>query len=282
MNFEEKIIRSVIKANTILRSDVRTLLTKAVQEEKNKKIVQALKIILENADIAEKTGYAICQDTGLPIIFLKAGKDISVDQALMKKIFQAVSEGYQQGGFRASTIDRKGKLKFNPEIFHIAFSSGKGLEITVFPKGFGSENKSRLKMFNPTAAQEEIDEFIVQAVKDAGPSACPPFIVGVGIGGTADTSLLLAKQALLGDISKTSKDNTISLWEKRLLNKINKLKIGPMGLGGRHTCLAVKIKDHPTHIAGLPVGVNISCHALRSASVRFSKEELSKAVSLKS
>ncbi len=276
MKFEDKIIKAVIKANTELRPDVQALLAKALRREKNRRIARALEIILENAVIAGKKKLALCQDTGLPIVFIEAGPDISLNSRLIKKISAAVSKGYEKGGFRASAIDRKGKLDFAAGIFHVSFSEKSGLKVTIFPKGFGSENKSRLKMFNPTASQKEIDEFIIKAVKDAGPSACPPFIVGVGIGGTADTSLLLAKEALLEDTNKRSKDKVFAAWENRLLKKINALKIGPMGLGGQHTCLAVKIKDHPTHIAGLPVGVNISCHALRSSSVKFSKAELLK------
>lgn len=278
MKFEDKIIKAVIKANTELRPDVRALLAKALRREKNRRVAQALEIILENAAVAGKKKLALCQDTGLPIIFIEAGRDICLNKKLIKKISDAVSKGYRKGGFRASAIDRKGRLKFDAGIFHVSFFEKSGLKVTIFPKGFGSENKSRLKMFNPTASQEEIDEFIVKAVKDAGPSACPPFIVGVGIGGTADTSLLLAKKALLEDISKSNQEKALAAWENRLLKKINTLEIGPMGLGSKHTCLAVKIKNHPTHIAGLPVGVNISCHALRSSSVKFSKAELRKAI----
>ena len=143
------------------------------------------------------------------------------------------------------------------------------MTITIFPKGFGSENKSNLKMFNPTASLKQIEDFIVESVNAAGPESCPPFIVGVGIGGTSDTALLLAKKALLGRIDKPNPDKLLNGLEKQLLKRINASGIGPMGLGGKCSSLAVKIKKLPTHIAGLPVGVNISCHALRSASIRI-------------
>ena len=146
--------------------------------------------------------------------------------------------------------------------------------MTVFTKVFGSENISKLKMFNPTAIEDEINSFVVNAVAEAGPGACPPFFVGVGIGGTADVSLVIAKKALLERMDRPNRDVRICDWENRLYRKINGLKIGAMGLGGKFTCLAVKIKRYPTHIAGLPVGVNISCHALRSATVHFSKDEV--------
>lgn len=271
MKFEQKIIQTVIKANTELRPDMRALLKAAYIQEKNKKAKQALKIILENAEIARRRRLAICQDTGLPVVFLEVGKDIRLNGSLMARIMKAVSSGYREGGFRASTIDRNNILSFNPNIFHVDFTQGKGLTVTVFPKGFGSENKSKLKVFRPTASREEINEFIIDAIRDAGPDACPPYIIGIGVGGTCDWCLLLSKKALLERLDNLNPDKQLNKWERQLYKKINALRIGPMGLGGKFTCLAVRIKMYPTHIAGLPVGVNISCHALRSAQVTINE-----------
>ncbi|MBN2484267.1 MAG: fumarate hydratase [Candidatus Omnitrophica bacterium] len=256
----------VVKANTELRKDVAGLLRTAYQDEDNRQAQEALGVILENARIARARRIALCQDTGLPIVFLEAGADVKISRALIDAIQEGIDQGYAEYGFRASTIDSDRHLSYSPYITHIGFTRKKGFTITVFPKGFGSENKSQLKMFNPTVSRESIDEFIVEAVRKAGCDACPPYVVGVGIGGTSDSCLLLAKEALIGRIDRPARDTSAGKWETSLYEKINALHIGPMGLGGKYTCLAVKIKTAPTHIAGLPVGVNISCHALRSAS----------------
>jgi fumarate hydratase subunit alpha len=178
---------------------------------------------------------------------------------------KGIALGYKAGNFRKSIVHDpilRGKPVYEGAIIHTDIVKGGKLKITVMPKGFGCENKSQLKMFLPTASIEEIKDFVIQAVKKAGPDACPPYIVGVGIGGAADYASLLAKKALLRSLYIP----TLKL-EKDLLKEINALSIGPMGLGGRTTCLAVNVETYPTHIAGLPVAVNISCHALRSASI---------------
>ncbi len=255
-----------IKANTELRKDFLKLLREGFRKEKNKRAKKILKIILENAQIAKKERLAICQDTGLPLVFLEVGRDIKINKKIIEEINEGIVEAYKEAGFRASVIDiLTKKISYNSEFFNIEFVNRKGLKITVFVKGFGSENKSQLRMFNPTASFEEIEDFILEAVKNAGPDSCPPFVVGIGIGGTADTALLLAKKALLERLDTPNPTPFLDKWEKRLLKKINSLNIGPMGLGGL-TCLKVRIKTKPTHIAGLPVGINISCHALRSKS----------------
>ena len=264
----------VLQANTELRKDVLILLKDAYQREKNVRAKEALGIIVENTRVARLSRIALCQDTGLPIVFLDAGPDVNITRDLVEVIQETIETAYEEYGLRASRIDSKGRLSHRADMTHIAFTKKKGLTITVFPKGFGSENKSQLKMFNPTVSREDIDEFIVDAIKRAGPSACPPYIVGIGIGGTSDSCLLLAKESLLARVDKPSKDNEISQWEQTLCEKINKLNIGPMGLGGKYTCISVKIKRAPTHIAGLPIGVNISCHALRSATATIPKASL--------
>lgn len=260
------------QANFNLRRDVLTALQKACSKERNKKAKLALGWILENAKIARKEELAICQDTGLPVIFIEAGLEITVSSELVEAIKQAVESAYRKFYLRKSLVNplHRKNSGYRGAITHLEFNRKlTGLKITVFPKGFGSENKSRLKMFDPTAGYEEIENFVVESVRLAGPESCPPFIVGVGIGGVSDSALLLAKKALIEKINKPNPDKSLALLERRILKKINSLNIGPMGLGGKVSALAVKVKILPTHIAGLPVGVNISCWALRSADLRI-------------
>ena len=268
----KEVEKLVAKAAFDLRTDVKSLLDKAHKKEKSHQPKQALKWIIENAAIAKNKKLAICQDTGLPVAFIQVGKDVSINSKLIEAVEKGIASGYKKHSLRASIvdpIDRK-KPSYKDVITHIEFTSKKkGITITLFPKGFGSENKSKLKMFNPTASTEDIEKFIVESVKLAGPESCPPFVVGVGIGGTSDEALLLAKEALLQRVDKANPNKKLKKLEKSLLERINKLKIGPMGFGGSITALAVKIKTSPTHIAGLPVGVNISCHALRSATIKL-------------
>ncbi len=270
---ERKMRNLVLRANTRLRSDVLALIKRAAAKETNKKAKDAFNVIIENAAVAAKNRIAICQDTGLPILFLEAGGDIKLSNSLIDMMQTAIETAYADYGFRASTVTGENTFAFSPRITHVRFNKRRnGIRVTLFPKGFGSENKSKLKMFNPTAAASDIDEFIVSAVGSAGCGACPPYIIGVGIGGTSDSCLRMAKEALLGSLARPGGNEKISRWQKELRRKINSLGIGPMGLGGKHTCLAVRIKTAPTHIAGLPVGVNISCHALRSATTTLSAD----------
>jgi fumarate hydratase subunit alpha len=271
-DISKKIKQLVEQASFSLRYDLKKVTEQAFQNEKQKLPKQALGWILENAKTAKKNKLALCQDTGLPILFIEAGKSQKITYSLLHKIKKEVINYYQKVYLRRSMVDpllRK-KPKYEGIITHIQFSPKvRGIRVTLFPKGFGSENKTQLKMFNPTADIVEIEDFILDCIKQAGPESCPPFFVGVGIGGTADQALLLAKKALIGRIDLANCDKYLDRLEKRILKKINKLNIGAMGLGGRSTALAVKIKKTPTHIAGLPVGVNISCHALRSATVKI-------------
>ncbi|MCF7870756.1 MAG: fumarate hydratase [Candidatus Omnitrophica bacterium] len=265
----EKIKKLVKEANFSLRVDLKKLISDAFSRETKKMPRQALGWILDNAETAKKNKVALCQDTGLPIVFIEAGRKQEIDSSLINTIKKEVSRGYKDNYLRRSIVDPllRRKPKYQGVISHLQFlPKVKGIRITLFPKGFGSENKTQLKMFNPTANINQIEDFIVDAVKKAGPESCPPFFVGVGIGGTSDQALFLAKKALINRVDLVNPDKYLNTLEKRILKKINKLKIGPMGFGGKFTALAVKIKKCPTHIAGLPVGVNISCHALRSAS----------------
>lgn len=252
-----------IRANTVLRKDILSGLKSAYFEEADKRAKDILKAIIDNASIARKEKLAICQDTGLPVVFLEIGQEVKITGDLRRGINKGVEQGYKRGFLRSSIISdplSRGKPGYLPTVIHTEIVRGNRLKITVLPKGFGCENKAQLKMFNPTAKIEEIERFIIETVEAVGPDACPSYIVGVGIGGTADYAMFLAKKALLKPISR--KFNKL---EAGLLKKINKLNIGPMGLGGKATCLGVNIETYLTHIAGLPVAVNISCHALRSA-----------------
>jgi fumarate hydratase subunit alpha len=268
-NAKEKIDSAVARANFLLRDDVLALIQKAYRKESEPKAKKALSWILENAASARDNSLAICQDTGYPIIFIEAGRSTTLNKEMIDKIRKYVEDAYSKNFLRPSLVDPlfRGTPSYRGVEVKIGFGRHKGLRVTIMPKGFGCENKTKLKMFNPTAGPGEIESFVVETVKSAGPEACPPFVVGVGIGGTSEGSLLLAKKALLENLKAPNEDKQLSSMEKRLLRKINSLKIGPMGLGGATTALAVKVKKQITHIAGLPVGVNISCHALRSATV---------------
>ena len=265
----EKITQGVMelvkRANFSLRRDVLFALRKAYRVEKNRRARTILKAILDNAAYAQKENLAICQDTGLPIVFVQIGQDLKISGNLKAAINKGIATGYKKYSLRNSIVTDpllRGKSRFSPCIMHMDIVSGDKIKLILLAKGFGCENKSQLKMFKPTSGPEEIRRFIIDAVKSAGADACPPYVIGVGIGGSADYSGILAKKALLVKLStKRSK------FEEDLLRQINKTGIGPMGLGGRTTALALNILTYPTHIAGLPVSVNISCHALRSAGI---------------
>jgi len=271
---KKTIAQLCIKANTKLRPDVLSALKKAHQKENKLRARDILGSIIRNAAIARKENLAICQDTGLPCVFVELGDNLRIIGELKKAINKGVEEGYKSGHLRNSIISNpllRETSGYNPAIIHLDLVKGNSLRLTVLPKGFGCENKTRLKMFLPTVSINQIKQFIVNCVKEAGPDACPPYIVGVGIGGTADYAGFLAKKALLRKITSI-KHRASSIeyrLEQDLLREINKLNIGPMGLGGKTTCLGVNIQTYPTHIAGLPVAVNISCHALRSATKRL-------------
>ena len=259
-----------LKANLELRKDVLSSLKQAYARETNKRAGNILRAILENARIAKKEKLAICQDTGLPCVFVELGQDVKIKGDLKAAINRGIAEGYKKGSFRNSIIPdplRRGKSASVPGLIYVDLVKGNKLKLTVMPKGFGCENKSQLKMFNPTAGWDEIKKFILDSVKIAGPDACPPYVIGLGIGGTAEYACLMAKKALLRTAIPACRPALNAKLESDLLKKINKLNIGPMGLGGKTTALAVNIETYPTHIAGLPVAVNISCHATRSATV---------------
>jgi len=263
----------VRRASFFLRADVLSVLRGSYLREKNTRAKKILKAVLDNAACAKKEKLAICQDTGMPVIFAQLGQELKISGNLKEAINKGIAAGYKKYSLRNSIVMDplfRGKPGFSPAIVHLDIVPGDKLKLTLLPKGFGCENKSQLKMFKPTCGLQEIKDFIVDAVKSAGADACPPYVIGVGIGGSADYSGILAKEALLKKVTRSPGHQVtrfISGLEQDLLKSINKLNIGPMGLGGKTTALAVNILTYPTHIAGLPVSVNISCHALRSASV---------------
>jgi len=268
----DAVSRLCVVANTHLRLDIKRALEDAIKKEDNDRAGSILKQLLENARIAKGDMVALCQDTGMPIVFVDIGRGIDVSGIdIAEAVNKGVEEGYRRGYLRDSIIDdplvRQERTSSAPCVIHFDFGSHKGLKVTVLPKGFGCENKTQLKMFNPTVPIREIKDFIVSVVKNAGPDACPPYTLGIGIGGTADYASLLSKKALLRPVGRHNKLKHVAELEEELYRTLNKLNIGPMGLGGRTTVLGVNILTYPTHMAGLPVAVNISCHVLRSASV---------------
>ncbi len=269
---KKAVFNACIEANIKLRPDVQKALQRALRIENKSLGKDALKAILYNSLISEEKRLAICQDTGMPVVFLDIGQDACIKADVKSVVNEAVEDAYICGSFRNSIVVDpllRGRSGYSPSIIHIDCIKGNKIRITVLPKGFGCENKTQLKMFKPTASIDEIKKFLIDVVRSAGPDACPPYVVGVGIGGTADYACLLAKKALLRKITHYALRTThyAARLEKELLKEINKLNIGPMGFGGKTTALAVNIETYPTHIAGLPVAVNISCHALRSATV---------------
>ncbi len=273
----DKITESVkelcIKANHILTDDVKNALIAAKEREESEVGKAVLCQLEDNLKIASDDMIPICQDTGMTVVFMEIGQDVHITGgSLSDAVNKGVSLGYTEGYLRKSVVadpvfDRTNTKDNTPAVLHTVITPGDKLKITVAPKGFGSENMSRIFMLKPADGLEGVKEAILTAVKDAGPNACPPMVVGVGIGGTFEKCALMAKQALLRDVSVRSEDENVARLEEQMLEKINSLGTGPAGLGGRITALAVNINTYPTHIAGLPVAVNICCHVNRHASV---------------
>ncbi|NLK78464.1 MAG: fumarate hydratase [Clostridiales bacterium] len=257
-----------IEANHYLSKDMDEALKKAVDTEKatlGKKILNQLQ---ENLEIADKEMIPICQDTGMAVVFLEIGQDVHFEGATLEDaINEGVRQGYTEGYLRKSVVGdpiiRENTKDNTPAVIHYEIVPGDKVKITLAPKGFGSENMSRVFMLKPADGIEGVKNAILTAVKDAGPNACPPMVVGVGIGGTFEKSAILAKKALTRDVNKHSEIPYVKELEEEMLEKINHLGIGPGGLGGTTTALAVNINTYPTHIAGLPVAINICCHVNR-------------------
>ncbi len=259
-----------IKANYYLPNDVLNMLKEKLHEEISEIGVEILNSLVENAEIAKAKEMPICQDTGIAVIFVEIGQEVHVvGGSLDDAINNGVKDGYLNGYLRKSIV-RDPFIRINtndntPPIVHYDIVDGDKLKITVAPKGAGSENMSAFKMMKPSDGIEGVKKFIIDTVEASGPNACPPLVVGVGIGGNFEYAPLLAKKALLRPIDQRSSDDDVRALEEELLFKINNLGIGPQGLGGMVTALAVNIEKYPTHIAMLPVAVNISCHVTRHA-----------------
>lgn len=264
----ENIKEMCIEANHYLSEDMQGALDKSVNEEESPLGVQILEQLQENLDIAGRDMVPICQDTGMAVVFIKIGQDVHIEGGLLSDaINEGVRRGYTEGFLRKSVVKdpiyRENTGDNTPAVIHYEIAEGDELDITVAPKGFGSENMSRVFMLKPADGIEGVKEAILTAVRDAGPNACPPMVVGVGIGGTFEKCALLAKKALTRPVNEESSLEYVRELETEMLSKINKLGIGPGGLGGRITAYAVNIETYPTHIAGLPVAVNICCHVNR-------------------
>ncbi|MFR8779166.1 MAG: fumarate hydratase [Enterocloster sp.] len=259
-----------IEANHFLSPDMKQVFDEAVKREESPLGKQILNQLEENLRIAGEDMIPICQDTGMAVVFLKAGQEVHfTGGSLTEAVNEGVRQGYTEGFLRKSVvhdpIERVNTGDNTPAILHYEIVEGDAVEITVAPKGFGSENMSRVFMLKPADGIEGVKEAILTAVRDAGPNACPPMVVGVGIGGTFEKCALMAKHALTRDLSEEAPVPYVRELEKEMLERINGLGIGPGGLGGRITAFAVNIETYPTHIAGLPVAVNICCHVNRHA-----------------
>lgn len=257
-----------IEANHFLSEDMKKVFKNAVDSEESPLGKQVLNQLNENRSIAASDMIPICQDTGMAVIFINVGQEVHFTGGdITDAINEGVREGYVEGYLRKSVVSdpliRENTKDNTPAVIHYSIVPGDKVEITVAPKGFGSENMSRVFMLKPADGIEGVKNAILTAVKDAGPNACPPMVVGVGIGGTFEKCAILAKKALTRNLEEKSDIEYVRNLESEMLEKINKLGIGPGGLGGTQTALAVNIETYPTHIAGLPVAVNICCHVNR-------------------
>lgn len=260
-----------IDAACILNDDIREKIKEAKQQEESPFAKSILDQLLENARIAKEDRVPLCQDTGMAVVFLRLGQDVHITGgSLYAAIDEGVRRGYSQGYLRKSVLDpltRENTGDNSPAVIHTEIVDGDRLEITLAPKGFGSENMSKLAMLKPSDGIEGIKAFVLDTVIEAGANPCPPIIVGIGIGGTMDKAAYIAKRSLLRRLGEKNPDPQLVQLELELLDLVNSTGIGPQGLGGKTTALAVHIEAFPTHIAGLPVAINIQCHCARHRSI---------------
>lgn len=263
----KKLKEGLLEIASVLPRDVMDRLVELRDKEKWPLAKETITTIIDNDNLAQRDSVPMCQDTGMVICFVKIGQDVHVDGSINDAINQAVREAYTDGYLRKSVvkdpIDRVNTKDNTPAIIHYEIVEGDVFEISFAAKGFGSENMSKQKMLKPADGLEGVKKFILETVETAGPNPCPPIVVGVGIGGDFEKSCIMAKKSLMRDIDDYNKNPFYADLEKELLEKINELGIGPQGFGGKTTALRVFINTHPTHIAGLPVAVNIQCHAAR-------------------
>ena len=266
---KEEVKRLWVEANLQLPEDIIDALKDSLKKEDSQSGREVIEKILENAEIASKKKIPICQDTGFPVIFISVGGGVRIEGEITKAIEEGIAEGTKEGYLRSSIVNHPIK-RINtgdntPPVIHTEIVPGKHLRIVVMAKGAGSENMSGLKMLRPGDAEKGIAEFVLEQVKNAGANACPPMIIGVGIGGTVEKAMLLAKKASARPLGQSH--SVMAELEKELLEEINSLGIGPAGFGGRTTALAVNVESYPCHMATLPVAVNINCHACRRKEV---------------
>jgi fumarate hydratase subunit alpha len=269
----DEVKKLVIRANTTLPDDVIDAIERAKVDEASPLGRRILGEILENAKIARETKIPLCQDTGAGIFFVDMGKDIRVDGGgLVSAVKRGMERGYEEGYFRSSMADPITRVNTGgntPAIVHIEIVEGEKIKISFLPKGGGAENRSRLYMLSPSEGRERLISKVVETVSDAGGMACPPLVVGVGIGGTFDLAPMLAKRALLRRVGDVNRNEEVARLEEEILTKINDLGIGPMGMGGKTTALSVHIETHPCHISSLPLAVNLQCHSNRRAEIEI-------------
>ena len=260
----EVVRRLCIEANCHLTSDLKDCITACRACETFPVAQGILDQIIENYNIADANNVPVCQDTGMACVFVDVGQDVHVEGSLEEAIHEGVRQGYTDGYLRKSVVrdplDRVNTGDNTPAMIYYNIVSGDQIKITVAPKGFGSENMSQIKMLKPSDGLQGVKDFVVKVVEEAGPNPCPPIVVGVGVGGTFDKAAFMAKKALLRPVDSHNEEKFWADLEDELLEKINALGIGPQGFGGRTTALAVNIEKCPTHIAGLPIAVNINCH----------------------
>lgn len=264
----EVLERMCIEANCVLNPDIECALRYALSNETSETGRGVLENIIENAEIAKSEYLPICQDTGMAVVFIKVGQDVHITGGLLADaVNEGVRRGYEKGYLRKSVVAdpvRRGNTGDNtPAVIHTEIVGGDEIEITIAPKGFGSENMSAVRMLKPSEGLDGIIDFVVDTVRKAGPNPCPPLVVGVGIGGTFEKVTYLAKSALLRELDSSNPDPYYAELEDTLLEKINDLDIGPQGYGGKTTALKVNVETFPTHIAGMPCAVNINCHVTR-------------------
>ena len=263
----EVVRRLCIEANCHLTKDLKDCIVECRKNETFPVAQGILDQIIENYGIADENNVPVCQDTGMACVFIDVGQDVHVEGNLEEAIHEGVRQGYKDGYLRKSVVrdplDRVNTGDNTPAMIYYNIVPGEQIKITVAPKGFGSENMSQIKMLKPSDGLQGVKDFVVKVVEDAGPNPCPPVVVGVGVGGTFDKAAFMAKKALTRPVDSHNEDPFYAALEDELLEKINALGVGPQGFGGRTTALAVNIEKCPTHIAGLPVAVNINCHVTR-------------------
>lgn len=257
-----------IKANHELPKDALELINNSCEKEKDPLARSVLCRICENVRVAGEMDIPICQDTGMAVVFAEIGQDVFIEGGFESAVNDGVARAYTEGGLRLSVVDdplydRKNTGNNTPAVIHTRLVEGDKITLKVAPKGFGSENMSAVKMFTPSATEQDIVDFVVSVVKTADASPCPPIMLGIGIGATFDYAPVLAKKALIRSVDQRNPDQRYAALEKKILDAVNALGIGPQGFGGDTTALCVNIEKYPTHIAGLPVAVNINCHVIR-------------------